>query len=1011
MWLGGLLTGIALVAAYFLVGDAIDNLLLALIYDITGPAAALAIVFGVRRHKSGDASAWYLLAGGIALFSAGDIIWTFYERVLHVEVPFPSIADVLYVAAYPPIVFAFARIGRGRQRDRGALIDATVIGIASGVFVWFIFLEPIMTDASVAFGDRLMAAAYPAMDVPMIAALSLFILTPGARSPVFYLLSAGTGLLVVADIVYAQSVLTGNYVGGDFVDAGWLLNYVLWAVAALHPSMSTITQRDTGPPARLTLRRLLFQSAAVAGTPFILFINSDRRDALDIAITVGAVLLLLGLNLVRLAGIVRTAEQAEVTLRTEEAKYRSLVEQVPAVIYTQATGDEAPTLFVNSHTESMLGYSRAEWHADPGLWQRLLHPDDSARVVAADEIADATGGPYREEYRLCARDGRTVWVREEAVLIRDETTGTSYWQGISIDITSEKTAEAALAASAQQFRLMFDSNPHPMWVYDLETLRFLAVNDSAVDHYGYSRDEFLAMTLYDIRPPEDAAALAASLSSARPELEHSGVWDHCQKNGREIRVEITSHTLPFDGRNAALVVAQDVTQRLELQDQLAHQAFHDTLTGLPNRMLFSNRLEHALARSARSADPLAVLFIDLDGFKVVNDSLGHAQGDELLIAVSERLSACVRAGDTVARRGGDEFTILLEDSNAEQAIEAAQRIGRRLAAPIELQGHTVYAPASIGIACKSSPLVKADDLLRDADVAMYAAKQRGKSQFALFESDMNTKAWARLELESDLRGAIARDELRVYYQPILDLQTGRTTEVEALVRWQHPVRGLVLPGEFIPLAEETGLILPIGWWVLTEACRQVRAWQLERPRDTPLSVSVNISPRMFQHPTLVAKVASILAETALDPNCLRLEITETVMMQNGAMAIQVLKGLRALGLRLAIDDFGTGYSSLAYLQSLPVDILKIDRGFVGRMSQDFESLEIVRLIISLAKTLGLTVVGEGIETDEQLSALRSLGGDSGQGYLFSHPLSAEAASMHLADSGLFNVSRDAVVAD
>jgi diguanylate cyclase (GGDEF)-like protein/PAS domain S-box-containing protein len=462
-------------------------------------------------------------------------------------------------------------------------------------------------------------------------------------------------------------------------------------------------------------------------------------------------------------------------------------------------------------------------------------------------------------------------------------------------------------------------------------------------------------------------------------------------------LEMTVVNLLADPSVAGIVAnARDVTERKVLEEQLAHQAFHDSLTGLPNRALFMDRLTHGLVRANRSADPLVVLYLDLDHFKVVNDSLGHKSGDQLLVAVGQRLAACLRPGDTIARLGGDEFTILLDGADIDQAVRVAERILDRLSAPIALDGREVVVGASIGIAPKTSPEDRPDDLLRNADIAMYTAKHNGKAHFAIFDAEMQTRAWKRLELESDLRLAVEQGQFRVYYQPIVRLATGEAVEVEALVRWEHPARGLVSPTDFVPLAEETGLILPIGWWVLREACRQARAWHVSLPSTPALTMSVNLSPRMFQHPSMVEDLARILQETDLDPGCLKLEITEGIMMQNGAKAMATLARMRALGVKLAIDDFGTGYSSLAYLQHFPVDVLKIDRSFVARLGQGLENRAIVRTIVGLAETLGLSVVGEGVETEEQLASLQELGCDIGQGYYFSRPVPADEAGRWLA---------------
>ena len=434
----------------------------------------------------------------------------------------------------------------------------------------------------------------------------------------------------------------------------------------------------------------------------------------------------------------------------------------------------------------------------------------------------------------------------------------------------------------------------------------------------------------------------------------------------------------------------DITERKALENQLLHQAFHDPLTGLPNRVLFMQRLEHALARDARKTTTLAVLFLDVDRFKVINDSLGHEMGDQLLRIVAERIEHCIRPGDTLARFGGDEFTILLEDIDDLQVVpEIAERMLRSLQAPITLGGQEVFIDASIGIALRSSPTSNGQSLLLEADIAMYRAKQEGKGRYMLFDSALSARAKEQLELETALRHAIEREEFRVFYQPIVRLDTGMIDEVEALVRWQHPQHGLVSPAVFIPLAEETGLILQIGLWVLERACQQVREWHHMHPEQQPLTLSVNLSARQFQHPTLVADIARILQVTEFPVSSLKLEITESVTMRDAEAAAATLHELKQLGVQLAIDDFGTGYSSLAYLQRFPIDVLKVDRSFVARLNHNAEGTAIVNAIITLAKTLNLVVTGEGIETADQLAQLRALGCDFGQGYYFAKPVPSD----------------------
>ena len=442
----------------------------------------------------------------------------------------------------------------------------------------------------------------------------------------------------------------------------------------------------------------------------------------------------------------------------------------------------------------------------------------------------------------------------------------------------------------------------------------------------------------------------------------------------------------------------ELTERKRAEAQLVHNALYDALTELPNRTLFMDRLKQACERAKRHQSYLfAVLFLDVDRFKVVNDSLGHVTGDQLLVVISQRLQVCLRPGDTIARLGGDEFTMLLDDiKSANDASLVAERIQRELALPLNLNGHEVFTSASIGIALSGIGHDQPESLLRDADTAMYRAKSLGKARHQLFDTVMHTQALSLLKLETDLRRAVERQELRIHYQPIVALATQRITGFEALVRWQHPERGLVSPAEFIPVAEETGLIIPIGHWVLYEACRQMQAWQEQLSVKQPLAISVNLSVKQFIQQDLIEQIDQILQQTGLDVQNLKLEITESVIMENTESATIMLSQLRALGIQLCMDDFGTGYSSLSYLHRFPINTLKIDRSFISSMSMNSENLEIVRTIIALARNLNLDVTAEGVETAEQLAQLRALQCEYGQGYFFSKPVDSEVAGKLIA---------------
>ena len=562
---------------------------------------------------------------------------------------------------------------------------------------------------------------------------------------------------------------------------------------------------------------------------------------------------------------------------------------------------------------------------------------------------------------------------------------------------------AALEESEERFRSAFDYAAIGMALVSPEG-RWLQVNRSLCDILGYTEQELLGMTFQEITHPDE---LASVLSHVRQMLD--GRLPTCQtekryihKEGHVVWIYLSISRLGTGQPDTPRLIfqIQDINDRKLAERQLLHDAFHDALTGLSNRALFNDRLKLALARHKRlGADHFAVLFLDLDRFKVINDSLGHAIGDQLLVGIARRLETCLRPGDTVARLGGDEFTILLEDvQDTREVIAIAQRIQKEVALPFNLGGYEVYTTASIGIAPSTTGYERPDDILRDADTAMYRAKSLGKSRHAVFDREMHTRAVNLLHLENDLRRALHRREFAVYYQPIVALATGEVQGFEALLRWRHPEHGFIPPDEFIPVAEETGLILPIGSWALEEACRQMREWQAQFPQAAGMYVSVNLSARQFANPELCEQIKEALRTTGLGPQSMKLEITESVVMENVEKAVEMLRQLRALGVESSIDDFGTGYSSLSYLHHFPSTTLKIDRSFITRMGGVGENAEIVRTILLLARNLGMRVVAEGVETEEQLAQLRALSCDYGQGYLFSKPLNSAAIGRTLSEA-------------
>jgi diguanylate cyclase (GGDEF)-like protein/PAS domain S-box-containing protein len=563
----------------------------------------------------------------------------------------------------------------------------------------------------------------------------------------------------------------------------------------------------------------------------------------------------------------------------------------------------------------------------------------------------------------------------------------------------ERTTE--LRASEQRFQALVQHSSEVVILVDPRS-KVEYVSESMTQVFGYSEAHLVGRPLTAILDPEAQSRLVEALANVakRPYgvLELELVVRH--HAGHDCTAQVTITNLLDNPSVGGLVLnTRDISERRQLEDQLVHQAFHDSLTSLANRALFKDRVDHALQRTKRQTPSVAVLFLDLDGFKEVNDSLGHAAGDRLLIQVGQRLLACVRPSDTVARFGGDEFAVLIEDASDDTELDTvATRILDSLHQPFLVNDRELHVRGSMGIARMDHDVDSADQLLRNADLAMYRAKAATQGGFERYNPGMHTELVARVQLEADLRRALEAEELFLHYQPTFDLGSGQITGAEALCRWNHPTRGLVPPTEFIPLAEASGLIRPLGAWVLREACQQAATWQQAHPdRDKPLALNVNLSGRQLQHTQVVQDVADALRDSGLPAESLVLEMTESVLLDDSETVLDILGQLKALGIRLAIDDFGTGYSSLSYLHRFPVDILKIDRSFVERLSHASDNAELAWTVVRLGQSLQLQTVAEGVEDSTQFLTLRRMGCDIGQGYYFGRPMDANALARLLSD--------------
>jgi Amt family ammonium transporter len=677
--------------------------------------------------------------------------------------------------------------------------------------------------------------------------------------------------------------------------------------------------------------------------------------------------------------------RAEHRLEESEQRYRSLFDHNLDAAFAADTRGRVTS--ANAAAVRTFGYSEDEMIGHRFLM--LVIPEDRWRTWS--HFRRATRGEAQlYEATAMHRDGHRVILQvvNLPIVVGGAVTGV---YGIARDVTEQRRALEEIRKLEEQNRLLIENATDAIIVYDTDG-RFLRVNRTFCDMMGYTKEDVAGRYVLDVVHVQDRAAMRERmhqrLAGGQPPAPRE--FRVVTRNGDILWMDYRASAVQTeDGGVAVQIIARDVTERRRVEAMLQHQALHDALTGLPNRTLFINRLEHALAAAGRRGG-VAVLFVDLDGFKLVNDSLGHQAGDDLLINVGRRLADVLAAGDTLARFGGDEFAVLLEGvDDPGQAEEVAERLLDRVARPADIAGRTAIIAASIGIACSAGREVQAEELLREADTAMYQAKAQGKGRTVIFDQVMYARASERLELETDLRQALERDELVLYYQPTVDLLTARIVGMEALARWRHPRLGLVNPVQFIPIAEETGLILPIGQWVLAEAFRQARAWATALPSDCPRIMNVNLSTRQFTRPDLVDQIAHLLADSGLDPGQVCLEITESAAMEDVESAIMVCHQLKALGVCLAIDDFGTGYSSLSQLRRFPIDVIKIDRSFVMELTSNAGMNAIVRAVTTLAAELGMDTLVEGIETVEQVASVIAHGCRRAQGFYFAPPLPAE----------------------
>ena len=689
--------------------------------------------------------------------------------------------------------------------------------------------------------------------------------------------------------------------------------------------------------------------------------------------------------------------------RELEVRYRGIIDHLPAVVYLDSVREGAPMIDVSPGVTDLLGIPREAFLSRAYAWSDTVHPDDLERVLAESERAVITGEPFRIEYRVIHPDARTVWIREDSVLVSDEVGRPLHWIGTMLDITELMRTQAELREARSQYGALVEQIPAIVYVDAAdEDMSTIYVSPQIEEILGYTPKEYIEdPQLWErILHPDDRDDAIATYLRGR-ESGEPFVFEYrlLANDGRTVWFRDSAIVLTdAAGRPESIQgVMLDVTDRKQAEERIAFLAYHDKLTGLPNRTMFDELLDLAIARADRHELGVAVLMLDLDDFKLVNDSLGHDAGDTLLVQLARRLGEATRETDLVARPGSDEFLLLLADldrkpaspggheSVSVSAESVALRIQEALRRPFTIGETELYVTASLGISLFPHDASDAATLLKNAETAMFRSKRSGPGGYVLHSKD-DADSIVRLSLSTRLRRAVEQEQWMLHYQPLIELGTGEMDGVEALIRWPEPNGGLVPPGEFIPLAEEMGLIEAIGAWVVDEVCRQDRRW---RDEGLDLDVSFNLSPRELWQPSVADRIVGPIIASGMDPSRVTVEITESMAMTDPDRTLGILHELHARGVKLAIDDFGTGYSSLARLRYLPVDVLKIDRSFVRDLDRDEQNASMVSAMVALAANLGMTALAEGIETDAEWRAVVDRGCTRGQGYFFSRPVPAE----------------------
>ncbi|MFE0257048.1 aminotransferase class I/II-fold pyridoxal phosphate-dependent enzyme [Streptomyces sp. NPDC059010] len=980
---------------------------LAPVWAVIGLSGVAAMLIGTHLHRPAHRWPWWVLAAGLLAFIAGDTYYNVMEAYFDASNPFPSPADACYLACYA--LFAVGLYGLVRYRwaghDLPSLLDALIFTAGLALPVWVFLVQPLTEIEGLTWEQRVISIAYPLGDVLVLALLAR-LLTPGpvtGHNRSVGLLVVGTLTLLCFDIAYGILQLNDLWQTGTLVDSGWIAFYTAWGLAALHPAMVELT---ASVPLRESLlpppHRILMLAVATFIAPAILLHEGIKEKPHGVPVIAAFSGVLFFLVILRLAGMVvahRRAVERELALRAAGASLVSAVRNEEVARSCEAAADRLlgptvrhRTLLLPPERAAGLTPHRAQLVAVDALDADIASglSDFSSVLVCPMTPPDRPAGDIPGALLVAGPPGRLTETRSSLEILASHA-------GLATERVKLRQEIIRRESEAYFRTLVRNASDVILILEDDDTIRYASPSAASV----FGSTDLAGRPLPELVDPRDRHRAARQLAAVR-EIGPRATHDHWWVRHPEGRVEVEVRCSDFrDERTVAglVVTLRDVTEQRRLEHELTERAFHDSLTGLPNRTLLLERIERALLRSRRESSLTSLLFIDLDDFKLVNDTLGHSAGDHLLRDVGTRLSQTLRRTDTAARLGGDEFAVLMEDAREPLDAELlAAQVIQTLSRPFVLGEESVTVSASVGVATARDS-TDADELLGHADLALYAAKAAGKRQWRRFQPMLHTRMIERHDLQSRLAQAVAGKEFALRYQPVVDITAGEVVGFEALVRWPRAPHRPVAPEQFISLAEETGHIAVLGSWVLENAVHDIAGLQrLPRPTDPPY-VSVNVSARQFRDIGFVDQVGQALRTPGLAPGSLQLELTETVLLRRDAQIQGVLHTLKDLGVHIAIDDFGTGFSSLRYLRDFPIDVLKIDKSYIDDITRDTQQVALVEGIVRIADTLGLQVIAEGIEDPAQRDLLAGMGCRFGQGFLFARPMTVEQSRHVLRSDG------------